>query len=199
MPPFPGEAGACVRDLSYEVSRGFVVDKEAHRGRFPPDSGQCVEALGLSPVEGAQDDVLTTHKVPSASFARWCDMARPKRLQDELFRLTSSDDQLLLAVALCMTDSQRRQNPRRDRVVGVTAEELWHWLDARTGNARAHPNIDHRWASLGALRAALRRLGKRKLLRASRSDSEWSSALLWRPTDAAGNYLRERRLFTDAA
>ena len=121
-------------------------------------------------------------------------MPRPRSLREELFRLSSPDDQLLLAVALCLTDRQVRVS---GPIVGVTSADLWDWLQTRTGNRRGHPNIDHKWNSLRAVQAALRRLERRKLVRETPSESEWTSALLWRPTEAAGKYLAKKRLFAD--
>ena len=101
----------------------------------------------------------------------------------------------MLAVALCPTEMQNRYP--HDRLVSSMSAELWEWLETRTANSGGHPNIDYEWKSQRVLQAALRRLEKRRLLRAS--CSPWSSAMLWRPTEAAGRFLADRRLFADAA
>ena len=121
----------------------------------------------------------------------------PRTLRDELFQLPSPDDQLLLAVALCLTEFQHEAFARQDRVIGISSEDLWWWLRARTANRDGHPNIDHTWKSLAAVRAALRRLEKKHLLRETRSEGEGTSAMLWRTTEATGGYLAEHRLFAD--
>lgn len=120
---------------------------------------------------------------------------RSTGLRDVLFRLSAVDDQLLLAVALCLTDLQTELRGSDEHVSGILSAELWDWLEERTGTKRGHPNIDHVWESKRAVQASLRRLQQRGLLRAT--PAYYSGALVWRPTPAAGDYLRETQLFAD--
>lgn len=121
-------------------------------------------------------------------------MTPARKLSDELFRFSSHDDQLLLAVTLCLTE---RQHVTSHPVIGITSEDLWCWLETRTGKSGGHPNVDYGWKSIRAVQAALRRLHERGLLRGTPDDDEVSRALLWRPTPRAGDYLAERRLFAE--
>ena len=121
-------------------------------------------------------------------------MTRARKLGDELFKFSTPEDQLLLAVTLCLTERQRLTS---HPVIGITSEDLWYWLETRTGKSGGHPNVDHRWKSMRAVQAALRRLQERGLLRGTPDDDEVSRALMWRPTPKAGDYLAERRLFAE--
>jgi hypothetical protein len=124
---------------------------------------------------------------------------RNRKLQDVLFRHLGRDDQLLLAVVLCITECEHASRGNAP-VLGVTT---WHLFDGLTVAAsdrrRGHPSIDSEWATEGELRAALVRLKKRGLLRGTVPADEESGASLWRQTAKAGAYLSERLLFRDAA
>jgi hypothetical protein len=124
-------------------------------------------------------------------------VVRPRKLRDELFQLPQRDDQLILAVALCLSARQRTRKSGEPDAVGVSAEELLRWLDYRVGTSVAHPNIDYRWKSVREVQAALRRLARRKLLRGAPDPLGPSGANLWRVTDAAADYLAQHCLFPD--
>jgi hypothetical protein len=120
-------------------------------------------------------------------------MRTPTRLSDELFRFTSWDDQLILAVALALTEVQESAD---HPVIGITADYLWDWLEACIYTKSSHPNIDHKWTTYRAMQQALRRVADRGLLRGT-ADAVLAGPQLWRPSRRAGEFLAERRLFTE--
>lgn len=123
---------------------------------------------------------------------------RARRLRGELFRLPERDDQLVLATVLCMTETQEALKGTDQATLGVTSADLFEWLREFAGEPDGHANVDYRWESVYEVQAALRRLRERRLLRGSRLDYE-SSSMMWRPTEAAAEYLSARRLFRDVA
>ena len=122
-------------------------------------------------------------------------MRHRRDLRDVLFQLSSADDQLLLAVVLCLIDPQTSLRGADESVRGVIATELWEWLDERTGTSAGHPNIDHVWKSQRAVQGALRRLEDRGLVQAA--TDYYSRLRIWQPTSEGRDYLRQRRLFAD--
>jgi len=120
-------------------------------------------------------------------------MRAPTKLSDELFRFSSRDDQLILAVTLALTE---RQQSAEYPVIGVTAEYLWDWLEDCIYTKSSHPNIDHKWPTYRAMQQALRRVADRGLLRGT-ADPVLAGPQLWRPSRRAGAFLAEHRLFAE--
>jgi hypothetical protein len=126
---------------------------------------------------------------------------RPGRdlLRATLFRLGGNrDGQLLLALHVALSELQRRC-PAGESVVGIGSVELWDYLREHSDLGAVHPNIDQTWSSPRELQMSLSRLRQQGLARGGRI--EYGGPSLWRPTDAAGAYLREHLLFglNDAA
>jgi hypothetical protein len=122
-----------------------------------------------------------------------------RKLRDILFRSLDRDEQLLLAVTLCIAEADEASSSDLP-VLGVTTLHLFWWLqEAASDRRRGHPGINQEWYSEGEVRAALVRLKRRGLVRGTPPRSEEGGASQWRTTPKAGDFLRERLLFRDAA
>jgi hypothetical protein len=119
-------------------------------------------------------------------------MTAQSKLNRELFRLASYEDQLILAGTLALTEAQ---DATGDPVIGISADFLWDWCQDCMYTEANHPNVDHVWPPLRAWHRALRRCQNRGLLRGSPDPGSFSGALLRRPTSAAGRHLSEQRVF----
>jgi len=114
------------------------------------------------------------------------------RLNRELFRLSSHDDQLILAVTLALTEAQESSS---DPVLSITSDYLWSWYLDCINTDENHPNMDHLWPSQRAMQQALHRMMERGLLRGTVDPIVGSGPLSWRAPTAGRTYLGERRVF----